>query len=211
MQPVFRVLAILTMALCLLTSACSSSKSSKLTPMERRLLSRDIEINVFAARGFLGGSDYERYHFADDVMWRECGGLSSPTKKDETKSSIDGDDFLLPDPNLEIEERRVEYLTDKQAVHLRKLAKAFSQAIGKSKKKLPLPGSVYSLAKPGLFEIEVSYNGQKSRLLTSVDAVSSASKSPLTHAQTLFETLRGLGPVFCEAKTFYGIDRLQIR
>ena len=32
-----------------------------------------VELDLFTAKAFLGGSDYERYHLKDDVLWRECG------------------------------------------------------------------------------------------------------------------------------------------
>lgn len=193
---IFCVLAILT--------GCSSSNRANLSSGESALLSSDIEIDLLSARGFLGGSDYERYHFKDDVLWRECGSLADPARKHRQASRIEGDDMLAPDPTLVVEERRVDILSQEQALALRNQANLLAR---KRANNLPLPGSVYSLAQPGLFELSITVNNTTQRILTSVDAVSEPENSVLKAALRLAEKLRGVGPVICNAPTFFGIAR----
>ena len=210
----FLYLQLLCLAVCLpfvLLSGCS--KHGRPSPAgssaAKGQTASGIEIDLFTAKAFLGGSDYERYHMKDDVLWRECGQVDAKRKRVPQK--IEGDDILGPDPNLVVRERRVENLTREARDALRDVASDFLVDYARSQRKPPAPGSVFSVTDGGMFELSVSVDGKKQRLVTSVDALSDADKRSITvvleSALGLFEKIRGVGPVICEAPTFFGIAR----
>ncbi len=173
--------------------------------------SKDLTIDLFAARGFLGGSDYERYVVTEDVLWRECGQIQSSkqaaAKQSKDQPALDGDKVFKRDPNLQIQERRVEVLSSSQRGKLDSLAAEFIQALDSAAGKQPPPGSVFSLSEPGLFELAVRRDETKERLVTSVDAVSDGSAQSLSEAKELYSAIRGIGPMICGSNSFYGVYR----
>src|SRR5690348_3195856 len=65
--------------------------------------SGELKVDLFSARGFLGGSEYERYYLSGKVLWRECGSISPSAKAARAKSGgekIEGDEVLSKDPQL---------------------------------------------------------------------------------------------------------------
>lgn len=187
-------------------AACSGS-SRLSAPGEAIFTKRNLEVDVFLARGFLGGSEYERYYAKDGFLWRECGQLDEAPSPRSRRVSLEGDEVFPPDPGLIVKERRVERLSNKQASFVASYAFDFVEAEQSSQKQLPLPGSVYSLSQPGLLEIAVGLDGQEHRVVTSVDAVVEGETNALKGSLKLAEAMRGIGPVMCDAKTFYGIAR----
>lgn len=173
--------------------------------------SKSLTIDLFAARGFLGGSDYERYVLTEDVLWRECGQIQSSkqaaAKRSKDQPDMDGDKVFKRDPNLQIQERRVEVLSTSQRARLDELAAAFLQAAASAGSKQPAPGSVFSLSEPGLFELAVRRDDSKTRVVTSVDAVSDGSAESMAEAKDLYSAIRGIGPVICSSKSFFGVYR----
>ncbi len=169
-------------------------------------ISEPVEVDVFSARGFLGGSDYERYHLKGNVLWRECGNVNVGSVSKPTKE-IAGDSVLEKDPNLNIEERRVETLSREQLNAIKSRAARLRHTLSTTPAAEPPPGSVFTLTDPGLFEMEVQIGSDKNRLVTSVDALTDQTSPNLKDAHSLFSTLRGVGPVICGSNTFFGIPR----
>lgn len=185
---------------------CSFSGCSKLAQLTGEQLveidSKPLVIDVFTARGFLGGSDYEHYKIEDGMLWRECGNVAG---SGQPKGSTAGD------PNLVRLQSDLEQLTPTQLRELKLQAEQFlvSQEASK-RRKLPRPGSVFSLAGPGLVEMSVAYGDRRQHAVTSVDAIAEGDTTALTAANRLFATVRGIGPVICNTRTFFGIKRAQI-
>jgi hypothetical protein len=75
---------------------------------------------------------------------------------------------------------------------------------------LPPPGSFFSLGDPGLFEVRITLGAQQRSIVTSVDAVSDQNNPTLGKTHQLFAALRGVGPLICDAQTFFGIARAEI-
>lgn len=198
-------LAILFLA-AFAAAACSGT-SQHSVPGEAVFAKRQLQIDIFLARGFLGGSEYERYAAKDGFLWRECGQLAEAPSPRSKHSSLEGDELLPPDPGLVVKERRVEKLSKAQARFIASRALDFVEAEKNSQKDLPLPGSVYSLSQPGLVELVVFTDGQEHRVVTSVDAVVEGETKELEGSLKLSEAIRGVGPEMCDAKTFYGIAR----
>ena len=201
------IIKIVCVAVIVATNLACSSGSRSSAPGEAIFARKNLEIDVFLARGFLGGSEYERYFAKDGFLWRECGRLTETPSPRTKRASLEGDDVLLPDPGLEVKERRVERLSRSQAKFLAGYALDFVDSARESQKELPLPGSVYSLSQPGLLELVVSLEGADHRVVTSVDAVAEGESLELEGSRKLSEAIRGVGPVMCDAKTFYGIAR----
>lgn len=156
--------------------------------------------DLFVARGFLGGADYERYALKDTVLWRECGGVVSGKKS--SAPTLEGDEALKRDPNLDLAERRVETLKEAERENLIGLARAVLKERSTS---LPQPGSVQAITGPGVFELSLTVDGTEERILTSVDAVSNSETRQLKAVKRFFSTLRSQGPTVCKAKTFFGM------
>lgn len=188
-------------------SGCSSSdKSPPLSSEHAALLSEAVTIDIFSARGFLGGSDYERYYIDSDVVWRECGHIPDEARPPQKNVHLEGDKYFSPMNELVIEQRRVEQLATPQGVALRKRVENVLTLL-KTSNKTPAPGSVKSLAGPGVFEMKIRYRGNKQIVLSSVDALSDEGSPLLKETKQLFSLVRGIGPVICEQATFFGIGR----
>ncbi len=167
-----------------------------------------LSIDLFSARGFLGGSEYERYYLSGAILWRECGSIASGAKPAAGQKKLEGDEVLSTDPQLKIEQRRVERLSAAQAKEIRARALEVLALVNpETKREEPPPGSVFSLSAPGLFEMLVQVGTKKERVISSVDAVAEKRTATLEKAHELFSTLRGVGPTICGSTTFYGIDR----
>jgi hypothetical protein len=166
-----------------------------------------LSIDVFSARGFLGGSEYEQYKMSEGLLWRECGAVRSKPGA-ASQGSQPGDQIFSPDPSLNPAERRVEDVQKSEQVTLEDSVNALLAEVNAAPgRKNPLPGGIFSLAEPGLFEMAVEVNGKKTRIVSSVDAVSEEENDTLVKAKELFSKLRAIGPVICNARTFFGIHR----
>lgn len=185
------------------SSGCASSMIESGTPVVTST-GEPVTLDIFSARGFLGGSDYERYYLEDGVLWRECGNITRGEPKGDKRPALDGDSVFKSKPNLNLLERRVERLSKSQAAKLNIIAE---QLLADEEGKIPAPGSAFSLSEPGIFELSISAGSKKKRIVTSVDAVADKSSSYLSAANSLFANLRSAGPVMCSAKTFFGIGR----
>lgn len=200
--------AVLLSALLLGAASGCSSISSGHAPDVTNASGQAVTLDLFSARGFLGGSDYERYYLSDGLLWRECGSVSRGKKgvAREARKKLPGDSVLKDDPQLSLQERRVERLSADQAAALSKeVQELLSEA--EQGPSYPPPGSVFSLSDPGIFELLVRMGSSQQRVLTSVDAVADRSLPALASAHAVFEQLRGIGPEMCGARTFYGIAR----
>lgn len=198
----FFLLGLLVLAV---SAACSSHKADSKT--SAAIESGSLQIDVFSARGFLGGSDYERYFLTDDLLWRECGHVTSSKPKTRPSKPLEGDQVFASDPSLEIQQRRLESVESKLRKELKTKASQLINALEASDTRAPLPGSFFSLSDPGLIEMHVVLGEKEQRLITSVDAVAERESYALERAHDLFACLRGIGPVICDAQTFFGIGR----
>ncbi len=209
MKRAFFISALLVLGACAPASHSSDPElSSESAPLADP--SGELKVDLFSARGFLGGSEYERYYLSGKVLWRECGSISPSAKRAGAKSgtsTLEGDDVLSKDPQLSIQERRVERLSADQAAAVRRGALEVLTTAAKGTEQREPPGSVFSLGSPGLFEMLVSVGEKKERVISSVDAVADKKSKTLEKAHELFAVLRGVGPEICGARTFYGIDR----
>ena len=174
---------------------------------EEESFSGKLELDVFAARGFLNGSDYERYVLKDDVLWRECGSLVSAKNKQAQTSGIQGDNVFTSDPNLTITQRRVETLTNQDRAKAARQTDLLLQALATAPAPLPPPGGVFGLSQSGVIEASVTLNNRSQRVLTSVDAVSEPESAAATALNSFLATVRSFGPTICRDPTFFGIGK----
>ncbi|GEM_PF-5047925 len=212
---------VLTAAVCLVgTVGCSSlgikfpqtsGSTSQLDEATNLESLKTLDLDAFAARGFLGGSDFERYRLVNGQIWRECGMVLPRSKsgKLQKRKSLEGDEIFPNDPNLTVAERRVDSVNSKQAQAIESAVREWMPLVSGSRGKTPLPGSVFSLAEPGVLELGVKRDGEKARLVTSVDAVSDKADGlmVLSKSHALLELLRGVGPEICQRRSFFGIGR----
>jgi len=157
---------------------------------------KSFSLDLFAARGFLGGSDYEHYTIKDGLMWRECGSVvGKKIVEAENRSS-----------SLNIRQKRLESLTaDEQAPIILALKSVVEEY--QADNKLPKPESVRSIRDGGLFELTASGAGGNLEMATSVDALSEPKKKVLDRTKELFKTIRSVGPLICDSQTFFGVGR----
>jgi len=154
-----------------------------------------VELDIFAARGFLGGSDYEHYTLKDGLLWRECGSL--PLKKGVTESGA-------ATKTLQVRQKRLESLTAADQAPIIEALGVVKLDLDKAAiKALPPPQSVKSMSDGGLFELKSG----ALELATTVDAVGDEKTKEAGKLRKLFERVRAVGPVICEAQTFFGIGR----
>ncbi len=200
----------------MLISGCVKPGAVELSEADRALLDQSIEIDLFSARGFLGGSDYERYHLKDDVVWRECGQVAKVRRERKSRERIEGDEVFSEDQSLVLEQRRAELLSAPEQVEIRRATRGLLNLTSSDKPSLPQPGSVTSLAGPGLLELNVSLEESpsvpgetkpKRMFVTSVDAVADHESEVLQSMHALVAAIRGVGPVICESPTFFSIPR----
>lgn len=203
-RPLSLAFGALLVALC---SGCSNLGSLQHSSPPPGTPKGELSLDLFAARGFLGGSDYERYHITGDVLWRECGKVMPNKRPAGEKKPTEGDTIFREDPQLEIVQRRIEHLTPEQLGTLKLKAQELLSSIAATTPSTPPPGSVFSLSAPGLLELSVGLGKSRERIVTSVDAVSDQENEALSGAYRLFSTLRGIGPEICTARTFFGIGR----
>jgi hypothetical protein len=185
--------AILVILAGALLASCSNS-----TPglPEQELLKRDmsqfsseeLSIDLFAARGSLFGSSFERYIVKDSILWKECGAVS------RNKSNA---------PKLTIEQRRVEEITPLQRGALQRLKHRLQETTLAHPQKNPLPGGLFAVSSPGILELR----SEATHVLSSVDATSDGQTPQLKVVRKIFEALRGVGSTICDSPTFYGIGK----
>ena len=193
----FLLMSSLMSFLAILT-ACSSTTTSTYVEGDQ------ISIDIFAGRGFLGGSSYERYYLDGNTLWRECGNV---TREDNVKSSEILSAFTYH-PNLKLVNTGQEILTDSEFKKIASVAsELFSSISDKGKAGLPGPESLFSMANAGVFEIRISYNGEERSFVTSLDGINSGLFGTQVTARRLFTQIRGVGPVMCASRTFFGIER----
>ena len=190
----------------LITASLCGCSSFYVAPTEPRPADSKLEAEVFAARGFLGGTDYEQYKLASGVMWRECGAVLSKVARAK-ETAKEGESVFRPDNSLQPQERRVEELNLDELTLLTNRAFELSKAAKQSSQKLPAPGSLFSLAQPGLVEIAVTIDGKKERFISSVDAVAEGNTAVTKALNEFYGTLRSVGKPICNANSFYGIRR----
>lgn len=200
-------LLILNGLLLLLLHGCAHSAMEELSSLPEEFKNAPLTIDSFSARAFLGGSDYERYYYTEGKLWRECGQVTSSYLDQPQPKVVEGDKVFPEDPSLSITKRRVEKISTEEELRLKARAAALVIAEATGEGKEPPPGSVFSLSEPGVLELNVSFGSKKVKLITSVDAVADKETPALQQANVLLSYMRGLGPIICDAETFYGIAR----
>ncbi len=204
------VLLVFALGACSSANRGISISTKDLNAEQRKALQQELSIDVFTARGFLGGSEYERYYLGDSILWRECGNISSKRSSETPADSLEGDQFLKEDQNLKIRERRVEQMPERAEQNLKLMALKLIDREERDDSQTPPPGPFYSLADPGMIEIKIGLGSKHRILITSVDAVADKANAPLADMHTLFSVIRGVGPTICDSKTFFGISRSRI-
>ena len=177
--------------LTLLLSACSSS--SKSTPS---LTFSEIpkEIDLFAARGHMTGSSFERIHIKDGIMWKECGSVPKTSSRK-----------LKADSKLLVEGELLHHLNQSEKNILAKNFEDTKEAVSSASSGFNPPGSIHSLAKPGVFELRAKDNSGTTHILTSLDEITNAETIKAKKARRFYQTLRSIGTLPCERETFFGI------
>ncbi len=184
--------------------SCSSIFGDSL--VEKELDGQTLIAKVYLARGFIGGSEYERYYLQGDVLWRECGEVSKTPLK--VRAPLRGDSVFPPDVNHKIVERHVEALN---WIQLRSVKSHVDKLLESTRKQGdfsrigPPPGPIFKMSDPGTVEVSASFGFDTAKVLTSVDAVSDKNEPNLAQLQKMISTIRGIGPVMCDSRTFYGI------
>ena len=199
MQTRLSVISVLLVTFLISLAACSPA-----VPPAVYQEGKIISIDIFAGRGFLGGSSYERYYLEHKVLWRECGSV---TREDNAKSPD-----LLPafeyHPNLKLTNTGKEILTGAELQRIASTAiELFNSMSDKDKQDLPEPESLFSLANAGVFEVRISYDGREKSFTTSLDGINNGLLGNQKTARKLFTQIRGIGPVMCGSRTFFGIER----
>ena len=188
--------------------SCSSGGKKKMraADLSEELRNAPLVIELFVARSFLGGTEYERYMLAGGVLWRECGAIAGKAVG-QALEKLDGDELLPRDASLQLKERRAEAVSTAQQLKLKIRAVELFKVAALSESETPLPGSFASLSDPGLFQLKVALGKEKQGVITSVDAVADKDSAVLQRVYELTAALRDIGPAICGAKTFYGIGR----
>lgn len=166
-----------------------------------------VELDVFMARGYVGGSEFERYHIDGDLLWRECGTIKRKKTASKGKKNAPGDNIFPYDPNLSLEDRTVESLQDEQ---LDILFSHISETLEERKKSAevgPPPGSIFSFSEPGLIEVRIGVGDERASIITNVDATAESELPALKAVKGLVEYVRGVGAPMCNARTFFGLSR----
>ncbi len=159
-----------------------------------------VELDLFAARGFLGGSDYEHYTMKDGILWRECGALAPKSAGGSTESGKNA--------KLRVQQKRLESLTgEMQHPVIEALQALKKEATAEELSELPKPESVRGIRDGGVMELQVDQGGKKLVVLTNMNALSEPKTKLLQATRALFEKVRGRGPLICDAQTFFGIGR----
>ncbi|MBP9837889.1 MAG: hypothetical protein KBC84_04175 [Proteobacteria bacterium] len=190
-------------SITLLLTSCTTNRVD--TSFIEKSLGGPLQIDVFAARGFLGGSNFERYHLVENVVWRECGDINSKSKKKEI--TLKGDSLFKNDPQLETQERIVDNLNKEKLVTIQNSVLKLMETLKADPSTLPPPGSVFSLSDPGIIEVEITVGKNVKHLITSVDAVSDSETSKLKAMNNLITNLRSIGKEICHQDTFFGIGK----
>ena len=163
-------------------------------------------VDIFAARGFLGGSSYERYFLKNGELFRECGDLkeepnpfpstiapgifathTSIYPKDGSKVSLNSEDLIK--------------LQDAISATIRSLSNDTSLA------KLDMPQSPFRLAQGGVFELKIANNSKSYQIKTSLDQLTADNNKQLLSSLKLFTILRSFGLPMCNSQVFFGVGR----
>lgn len=183
---------------CFLTS-CSGVGSVTVTPEDESRLAIPFDVDIFAVRGFLGGSQFERLVLSGDTLWRECGDVSPSLALPSTSGKAE--------PVLTAKNKRFEVISTNDSVVLRRLVERLLSRASNRKPSLPTPQSAFSIAESGVFEVKARLGDKEERLVTNVDSVADQKDALLKDIRELYSVLRGVGPIICETGIFFGIER----
>lgn len=163
----------------------------------------NVVIELFLVRGFLGGTDYERFYLKDDAMWYECGEISDLPKLEF--QPITADKYLPQNARMEVSQRLVAKLNDQRLSEVASQVKQI-QSIDFEGKLLP-PGSILGLSGAGLVELRIKSADTVKTVTASIDELSEGSGIELEQLRSFIQYVRGSGEVLCGHETFYAIKR----
>lgn len=164
--------------------------------------SEDV-VELFLVRGFLGGTDYERFSLKGDGMWYECGEVSDLPQTEI--QPMTADKYLPQNARLKASQREIAKLDDQRASAIAAQIKQLLAADFDGK--LLPPGSILGLAGAGLIELRIVSAESVKTITASVDEVSEGSGKELELLRTFIQYVRGSGGVLCGHETFYAIKR----
>jgi len=194
-------------------SGCASLSKfgSRIRPQhgrEQKSSAQPLAIDIFVARTFLGGPDFERYHLRGGTLWSECGSIDLRSKKTGMNAKELPSREVFPyDPNLVIKEKRQGDITQAESMTLKKEAEVLIQVLDEASERLPSPGTIASLSDSGIFELSFEIAGKKKKLITSVDDVADGNSPGLKQVKKLFTAVRPAGVKICREKTFFGMGQ----
>lgn len=186
--------------LVLCTTSCATMFGDSGEEQRPVRVNSSLVVDIFAARGFLGGADYEQYKLSGGELWRECGHVPQPST---VKTGATGPTKA----GLSPVERRIDSPTRPELSELLNAAEAVLTESATKRERLPTPGGISSLVDPGVVELRISLDGKQRTFITSVDAMSDGGSPVAKSLRALFERVRGVGPVICKAPTFFGVRR----
>ena len=168
-------------------------------PAPPKVAIEKADLDLFAAKRFLGVTEYEHYTLKDGLLWRECGTIN--LKKNSASTASKG-----RPSNLQIRQKRLESLKgEEQRPLIQALNALATETSSQELKKLPPAESLRSMNEGGLFELRSS--SKDIELITAVDAVSEPKNRALELIKSAFAKVRRVGPVICDAETFFGVGR----
>ncbi|MBL7662890.1 hypothetical protein JNK13_09090 [bacterium] len=166
----------------------SCSPSTDLTSIQSEVNSAQdsaqTEIEVFMARGYMGGSNYEKLHLKNGILWAECGEIDR--KKVETAPA---------------EETIVKLTASNSAEAATQTAALWG--FKDSFQTFPQAGSAFSFTGPGI--LEVKNLTANSSFKTSVDSVANEDFKASKPLLRLINILRREAKLNCTSKSFYGL------
>ena len=179
-----QLLRFFLLLILVLFNGCSATDHASEDEISDELPSSKVEI--FAARGQLGGTLYEKYVLSGDSLWRECGSLAK--KPTVTINPLETQADLV-DPKT-----------------LKKLRNSLAKVPASEKSNpLPPPDSPFGIATAGAFEMTIAEGDNIRKFTTSVDAVSGAKSPQLKFMNRMFILLRSVGQPICGGGTFFGM------
>ena len=164
--------------------SCSSAAPPELSP---ELASASLKIDLFAARGTINNTFFERFYLEKGALWQECGTIKNQEQRE----------FVVDDKSFE-------------SISIIELAELKKQAdhLIKQEEKLKAPGSASGPLDPGLLEIKVSIGDNTAKYLCSLDSISEPKSNLEKAIYASYQKLRGLRESApCSKNDFFGIGR----
>jgi hypothetical protein len=164
-------------------SACSTNESSPSTSNQDKLATIQ-SIDLYLSRATFSGAQFEQFKFTNGKLFAECGkiagGRQTATYQDLRKLSSE-DNFAINSKTNTL------------------IAFASSHEL-----KLDEPGKSSSMFDPGQYELKINSSSGSTSIKTSLDAVSTASKTSEENLRVLAKTLRDIAMHHSPSSTLCG-------